>query len=85
MNQAGKYLGNDIRTANFQAARGIVAEKLDDALVRDKLLIAHDQVTQMMSIMSKEERDMSNMANSVAEYLDRKDHRRLADGLYRIN
>lgn len=85
MNQAGKYLGNDIRTANFQAARGIVAEKLDDALVRDKLLIAHDQVTQMMSIMSKEERDMSNMVNSVAEYLDRKDHRRLADGLYRIS
>lgn len=85
MNQASKYLGNDIRTENFQAARGIVAEKLDDALVRDKLLIAHDQVSQMMSIMSKEERDMSNMANSLAEYLDRKDKRGLAEGLYRIN
>lgn len=85
MNQASKYLGNDITTMNFQAARGHVAEKVEDTLVRDKLLIAHDQVSQMMSIMSKEERDMANMVNSIAESLDRKGMRGLADGLYRVS
>lgn len=84
-NQASKFLGNDIATANFQAARGIVAEKVEDTLVRDKLLLAHDQISQMMHIMSKEERDMANMINSMAETLDRKGFRKLADGLYRID
>lgn len=85
MNQAGKYLGHDVMTENFIAARGIVEQKVEDTLVRQKLLQAHDQITELQSIMSKEERDMSNLVNSLAENADRKDKRKLAQGLYRIN
>ncbi|QXN67700.1 hypothetical protein [Vibrio phage VP41s3] len=85
MNQAGKYLGHDVMTENFAAARGIVEQKVEDTLVRQKLLTAHDQITELQSIMSKEERDFSNLVKSIAENMDRNDHRKLAQGLYKID